>query len=370
MSIYRRIRPAFFRLDAERAHHLGIVGARLSAFARPLVRGIYSYQDTSLSQDLFGLHFRNPVGIAAGLDKNAELVKFWDAAGVGHMEVGSVTARASAGNPKPRAFRLKADEALINRMGLNNIGAKAVGARLAGRRKTQMTLGVNITKTHDPNILGSKGLDDFCLSFETLAESGDFVTLNVSCPNTAEGKTFEDPASMIALLDRVFEIRNSKGLSVPILVKLSPVEIQRAEAKDSLDELLKVLSEYPLAGLVMTNTSNSRDQLKTSSAELDRIGRGGLSGKPLCGTALEMTRYVFRNSRLDLPIIGVGGIHDGPSAWSRICAGASLLQIYTALVYEGPSLVKEINMYIASRLRSANLSSISEAVGNDSLGNA
>jgi len=250
-------------------------------------------------------------------------------------------------------------------MGLNNVGADAVSRVLSGSKELRLNLGVNITKTHDPEILGEAGLDDFCYSYSALANLGDFVTLNVSCPNTAEGKTFEDPEAINALLEKIFSIKNEHAIDKPLMVKLSPVDVDDDSARSALDELLSVVDRFPIDALVMTNTSNSRDGLKSDREKLNAIGRGGLSGKPLAEVALKMTRYVYRKTEGKQVIIGVGGIHDGPSAWERICAGASLLQLYTALVYEGPGLIKKINRYLADQIERSSFSSISDAVGSE-----
>ena len=365
MNLYRLIKPLLFKMDAERAHHLGLSAGKFGAkTVRPVLHSIYAYEHPALVQDLLGLRFDTPVGIAAGFDKNAEMIQFWDALGVGLLDIGSVTAKAAGGNPKPRAFRLPQDEALVNRMGLNNIGADAVAGILKDLTRPNLKVGVNITKTHDPNILGDAGLDDFCYSYKTLAHLGDFVTLNVSCPNTAEGKTFEDPQALNSLLERIFRIKEKHSIEQALLVKLSPVDVEDDTARSSLDELLGVLGRFPIDALVMTNTSNSRSGLKSGQDQLETIGKGGLSGKPLNETALKMTRYVYRATEGKQILVGVGGIHDGASAWERICAGASLLQLYTALVYQGPGLLKKINRYLVEQLEKASYSSIQEAVGS------
>ncbi len=202
--MYRLLRPLLFRLDAEDAHGWGVRAARLGRRAPGAVRGLFPRPDARLAQTAWGLRFASPVGLAAGFDKNAALVPFWADLGMGFAEVGSVSARPSQGNARPRAFRLPADGALVNRMGLNNDGAEAVAARLAARpRPPGFVLGVNVAKTHDPAILGDAGIDDFRQSVRLLAPHADYLALNVSCPNTAEGKTFETPEALDALLSAV-----------------------------------------------------------------------------------------------------------------------------------------------------------------------
>jgi len=319
LNYYQKIRSVLFKLDAEDAHHLALKAGKLGGgLGRPVVKSLYQFQSPFLEQEAFGLIFKNP--------------------------------------PE--------DRALINRMGLNNDGADEIASKLKSRKRNGFHLGVNITKTHDPNILGEKGLDDILYSYQKLVSVADFVTLNVSCPNTAEGKTLEDPQALKSLLGRIYKERENRGgYSPPLLVKLSPFQLKTDEAKSELSELLGVINSHGVDAIVLTNTSNSREGLKSSESVLNDIGKGGLSGEPLDRTALEMTRFVYQETSGEIPLIGVGGVHDGPSAWARICAGASLLQIYTALVYEGPSLVKRINKYLFQKLVEHDFKSIAEAVG-------
>ncbi|MEL6716919.1 MAG: dihydroorotate dehydrogenase 2, partial [Planctomycetota bacterium] len=235
----------------------------------------------------FGLDFENPIGVAAGLDKNAELVPLWTQIGCGFSEVGSVTARPSDGNPRPRAFRLPLDEALVNRMGLNNQGAARVAERIAalGPKRTR-PLAINVAKTHDPAILGDAALDDFAESTQALLPLADVLVLNVSCPNTAEGKTFEDPGALDALLERVMAVREGLGLGTPVLVKLSPPPAADFDP-GPVDELIDLSRSRGVAGFVATNTASDRAGLeRTPDREVDAIGRGGLSGAPLRARAL------------------------------------------------------------------------------------
>ncbi len=327
------------------------------------------FEDDRLEQTLFGdgrpgLRFRNPLGLAAGFDKNGVMVRFWEAAGLGFEEVGSITARPSAGNPKPRAFRLPLDRALVNRMGLNNDGADTVSDRVA-RRETHdgFVVGLNVAKTHDATILGDEAVEDFRLGVRAALPVADYVALNVSCPNTAEGKTFEEPAALDNLLGVVAREREAFP-HVPLLVKLSPHETGAAGA-GVVDELVAICRRHAVDGFIATNTAPDRHGLRTDDSTLARIGRGGLSGRPLAARADAMTRHLYRLTEGSMPIVGVGGIDSADEAYRRIRAGASLIQVYTGLVYEGAGLIRTINRGLVARLEADGLSSIADAVGLD-----
>jgi dihydroorotate dehydrogenase len=367
--MYSLLRPLLFRLDAEAAHDTARRAAKLAQASGPAaLRGLFRFEHDALRQRVLGLDLANPVGLAAGFDKNAELVPFWAALGFGFAEVGSVTARPSAGNPKPRAFRLPEDRALINRMGLNNEGADAVADRLRalGRDRAARTLplGVNLAKTHDPATLGDAATEDFLHSFRRLAPLADYVALNVSCPNTAEGKTFEEPAAFDALVAAVFAARADLGLAVPILVKLSPPHTASFDP-GPIDELVEIALCHGVAGFVATNTASNRKGLATSEARLSEIGPGGLSGRPLAARATALVRHLYGRTEGGVPIIGVGGIDSAEAAYRRIRAGASLVQLYTALVYEGPGLAGRINKGLARLLERDGFATVADAVGFD-----
>ncbi len=351
--MYKTLRPLLFKLDPERAHGLAFKAAKWTAPVRSLLsRGISS--DEVLSQKIAGLDFYGPLSIAAGLDKNAELLSTWKGSGCGFVEVGSVSARPCAGNERPRAFRLKKDEAIINRMGLNNHGVAAVSSRVAAS-SLGIPIGINIAKTHDPSITGEAGFEDMITSIKTAAAVASYITINISCPNTKEGKTFEDPSMLDDLLARVDQLR----LPLPVFVKLSPDPSQ-----DAVEKTVEVILRHKVDGIVAVNTSSQRKNI--SSVELAKeIGRGGLSGKPLTAIARERVADIYRLVGKSKPIIGVGGIHDVASAYAMVKAGASLLQIYTGLVYEGPGLFKRINKGLRAQLKKDGYKNISEAVGAD-----
>ncbi|GIV59549.1 MAG: dihydroorotate dehydrogenase 2 [Rhodothermaceae bacterium] len=326
---------------------------------------MFAFEHEALRQTLWGYDFANPVGLAAGFDKNARLVRFWQRLGFGFAEVGSVSARRSKGNPRPRAFRLPADEALINRMGLNNDGARRVARRLRRARRRGFPLGVNLAKTHDPTLTGEAAVEDFRTSFRLLAPLADYVALNISCPNTAEGKTFEDPNALDDLLHAVFAERAALALTVPVLVKLSPPLSERFVFDSLFDELLAVAGAHGVHGFIAANTAPDRDGLSTPAEHLNAIGPGGLSGAPLERRATRLVRYLFRKTGGACPIIGTGGVRSAETAYAKIRAGASLVQLYTGLVYEGPGLVRRIKEGLVALLERDGFTHVGEAVGVD-----
>lgn len=366
--MYSAFRSALFALGPETAHNVASLSARFAQSCTPfLLDSMFEYAHPALHQEILGKTFANPVGLAAGFDKNARMIPFFRKAGCGFVEVGSVSARKSKGNRKPRAFRLPADKALINRMGLNNVGAAAVQRRLAAQAgKIAFPVGVNLAKTHDPTIEGKAAVDDFCESFRLLAPFADYVALNISCPNTAEGKTFEDPNSLDELLTAIMKERAEMKRRVPVLVKFSPPHTDRFILDSLFDELLLVSLGHGVNGFIATNTASDRDGLASSATLIDRIGRGGLSGPPLKARATGLVRYLYRKTKGKVPIIGVGGISSADDAYERIKAGASLVQVYTGLVYQGPGLIKDIKQGLVRRMEEDGRSSLSQVVGIES----
>lgn len=347
------VRQLLFSFEAEKAHDITYRFAEIasdSAFLKSLAKAIYNYQSPKLSQQIWGLDFRNPVGLAAGFDKNGKIPGVMEALGMGYVEIGSITANSSTGNPKPRCFRLPQDEALINRMGLNNDGAKTIVKRLQNK-KLSVPLGINIAKTHDPDIMGEEAIKDYIFSFKEAKKVADYITINISCPNTTEGKTFEDPAVLNELLDEL-KLRDDASI-VPSLVKFSP-----DLSHDKLLELLEICENHRVHGYVVSNTSADRTGLATDSKKLKKIGKGGLSGPPLARKSTERISWISKAIKGQKPIIGVGGINSFEVALRMIQAGADLLQIYTGLVYEGPALVKKINRGLVNYMQEHGLESI------------
>ncbi len=355
--MYRWIRPLLFKLDAETAHRLAISSAKL---IQKMPRVAVSTRSTNLEQTLWGIRFSNPIGIAAGLDKNAECLEFWARIGCGFAEVGSVSADPAPGNQRPRVFRLPADRALINRMGLNNDGADAIVRRLPVRSTRSIPVGINIVKTHRKGLTGRTAIDDFCLCYQTVTPHADYVTLNISCPNTAEGKTFEEPTSLDELLTA---IKDTGAKQQPLLVKLSPPATTSVD-EGRYSELLSVVLSHSIDGIVAANTTTNRDHLKSDASLIQHIGHGGLSGRPVAARSTSLVRFIYRSTDGRLPIIGVGGIDSCDEALRKIRAGASLLQLYTGMVYEGPGLVNKIARRLALHLDREG-KKLDEIVGED-----
>jgi dihydroorotate dehydrogenase len=365
--VYSYVRPLLFRLDAERAHKIGTGVARVvQALSPDLVESMFEYGDAALGQSLWGLSFPNPVGLAAGFDKNATLVHFWEKLGFGFVEVGSVTAHPSSGNPRPRAFRLPEDQALINRMGLNNDGAERVAQRLRKlKARRTVPLGVNLAKTPSDQILGAAAVDDFRASFHRLAPLADYVTINISCPNTEDGKTFEEPDGLDALLSALFAERSGLGLDVPVLVKLAPPVSPSTVYDSQVEDVIAVAMTHGVQGFIASNTAPDRQHLTASQEDLDRIGRGGLSGAPLRKRSTQLVRYLYSRTGGEVPIIGVGGVASAEAAYAKLRSGASLVQLYTGLVYEGPGLIRDIKKGLVRLLERDGYSSVGQVVGVD-----
>lgn len=336
------VKPLLFLKDAESAHELAVKLSSITSQSNILqefTKLMYGFEDSSLEKEFWGLKFRNPVGLAAGFDKNGETPLAMQALGFGFIEVGSITAKPSFGNPKPRAFRLPEDSSLINRMGLNNEGAKKIVDRLSNL-KLKIPLGINIAKTNDATIHGDKAIEDYLTSYELANKVADYITINISCPNTGEGKTFEEPKALEALLSA---LDISKKDRKPSLVKFS-VDTE----KKTLAKLVEICERHSISGYIATNTSSKRESLRTSAEKLNEIGNGGLSGKAISKRSTKTVEWLAEILTGSKPIIGVGGIDDVASAKEKLEAGADLLQIYTGMVYKGPGLVQEIKQGLIS----------------------
>ena len=332
------IRPLLFLLSPETVHHL-VVALIKFFFAiplvRPLVRSCYSVRDAKLRREVFGLTFENPVGLAAGFDKNATFYRQFAAFGFAFVEVGTATPLGQPGNPKPRSFRLPADKALINRMGFNNHGARTIAERLS-RGKTSMIVGGNIGKnTITPN---EAAVEDYADAFLALYDHVDYFVVNVSCPNITDLSHLQDREQLAGILARLSSIRAGMVRKKPILVKISP-DLNL----DQIDDVLDLVEEFRMDGIVATNTTITRKGLKSDPDKVEKIGRGGLSGMPIRERSTEIIRYIAEKTGGSLPIIGVGGIMTADDAMEKIKAGATLVQIYTGFIYDGPGLVRKIN---------------------------
>ena len=347
--IYDLLRPLLFNLPAERAHHVGVTAlnaALATAPARDAARAMYGVRDPRLEVERFGIRFHNPVGLAAGFDKSAESFNALGALGFGHVEVGTVTALAQPGNPQPRLFRLPEDEALLNRMGFNNPGADAVAIRLA-RTRAEPVLGINIGKSKAAALEDATA--DYLRSFDLLEPFARYVAVNVSSPNTPGLRTLQDAGPLRELLralrTRGEERARARGATArPILLKIAP------DLTDSqLDDIIGIVQETGISGVIAANTTISRSGLQTPAGEVESLGQGGLSGQPLKQRSTEVIRYLHERSGGTFPIIGIGGIGSAEDALQKIQAGASLVQLYTGFVYEGPALIKEINQAIVKQ---------------------
>lgn len=335
------IKPFLFQKDAEWAHEKAVAIAEKtssSIFLKKMAAAIYGFESPNLKQELFGCTFPNPVGLAAGFDKNGTTPIAMQALGFGFVEVGSITAKSSSGNPKPRAFRLPEDQSLINRMGLNNEGADIIVKRLAGL-DLKIPLGVNIAKTNDATIHGDAALQDYLYTYKKAQAVADYITINISCPNTGEGKTFEDPS---ALRDLLSVLKPGEDNIKPSLVKLT-VDLDR----NTLENLVQICEDFSIAGYVATNTSSAREELKTNANTLIEIGNGGLSGRAIRRKSTQVVRWLREIAGPEKPIIGVGGIDQPDAAIEKFEAGANLIQLYTGLVYYGPSLIPDIKKKLA-----------------------
>lgn len=359
--MYRLLRPFLFSFDSESVHRFAMGALRIGlapSICRRLARWLFFRTAPELEQTIWGIDFPNPVGLAAGFDKNAECVNQLAALGFGHLEAGTVTGRPQEGNPRPRMFRLEEDEGLLNRMGFNNHGSARVAERLDGV-DIEPTLGVNIGKSKVVDL--EDAAEDYEKSFRRLFEYGDYFVVNVSSPNTPGLRDLQRYEPLRDLLAHLQELNatlaEERGADErPILVKLSP------DLSDSeLDAALQVVEDRDLDGVIATNTTTDREGLETPDHE--SLGDGGVSGRPLAERSRRFIRTVYRETDGDVPIIGVGGIFSAGDALRAISAGASLVQVWTGFVYEGPTLARRINEGLLQACRKHGWDSIAEARG-------
>jgi dihydroorotate dehydrogenase len=338
------IRPLFFLIDPEKVHHvvfswLGILG-KIPGL-KGITRMIFQYRHPSLRRELLGLTFENPVGLAAGFDKDAKLIDELSDFGFSFIEIGTLTPKGQPGNEKPRMFRLPKDKALINRMGFNNGGVADAIDRLR-KRKSNVIVGGNIGKNKvTPN---EKALDDYAYCFEVLYPFVDYFVINVSSPNTPGLRELQEKEPLRKLLGYVIQLSQRNAKYKPVLLKIAP-DLTISQ----LDDIVEILKETKTDGIIATNTTISREGLTTDASVVSAIGSGGLSGAPLLAKSTEVIRYLRGRLGRDYPIIAVGGIMRPEDALEKLDAGADLIQIYTGFVYEGPGFVKQINKAIAAR---------------------
>ena len=357
MSLYSALaRPILFALDAERAHDLTM--AALQSSVAPAILSLNAEgTDPRLEQRAFGLTFRNPIGLAAGLDKQGAAVPAWAALGFGFAEIGTVTPQPQSGNPKPRLFRLPSDKAIINRFGFNSEGAEAVGRNLSRTYPARCLVGINIGR--NKVTANENAVADYLRTVDVLHPFADYFVINVSSPNTAGLRALQAADSLQPLVQHVVDrVRSSTQREIPVLVKVSP-DMSEADLLASADAAVAGGAK----GIVATNTTTSRHGLATSSTTAKESG--GLSGAPLGEKADDVCRTLFRHFRGSIPIVGVGGLFTADDAYHRIRSGAAVVQLYTGLIYEGPGIVSRMAAGLAERLEKDGFSTVAEAVGID-----
>lgn len=341
------IKPILFRLNPETAHNFTFFSVKTLCkipFVKSLLKRIYTVNHPSLEREVFGMKFRNPIGLSAGLDKNASLYNELSLLGFGFIEVGTITPKSQLGNPKPRLFRVVKDRALINRMGFNNHGVENAKANLKRRdRGNSVIIGGNLGKnTLTPNEDAPK---DYLMLFRKLYDYVDYFVVNVSCPNIANLGKLQNKESLMEIISPLMEFRTGNQNYRPILLKISP-----DLSNEQIDDAVEVMKECNLDGIVAVNTTSTRANLTISAEDIENIGNGGLSGAPLTKRAIEVVRYVYEKSEGQYPIIGVGGIMTEDDAINMLDAGASLIQVYSGFIYNGPQFVKNICKRLIARV--------------------
>ncbi|MGB8705936.1 MAG: quinone-dependent dihydroorotate dehydrogenase [Gillisia sp.] len=335
------IRPLLFKFDPEKVHHFTfdfLKGIFKIPGAAKIARRMFEVKDSRLEREVFGIKFKNPVGLAAGFDKDAKLYKELSSFGFGFIEIGTLTPQPQPGNDKKRLFRLKEDKAIINRMGFNNEGVQAAVHRL--KKNKNVLIGGNIGKNKvTPN---TEAVNDYLICFDSLFEYVDYFVVNVSSPNTPNLRELQDKEPLKILLNALQKRNKEHTYSKPVLLKIAP------DLTDSqLLDIIEIVSETKIDGIIATNTTIGREGLSSEN----KTETGGLSGKPLKKRSTEVIRFLSEKSNKSFPIIGVGGIHSAEDALEKLEAGASLVQLYTGFIYEGPQLVKAINKAILKKSR-------------------
>jgi len=361
--LYKYIfKPVAFRFDPELVHNLVIslgVGLGKSKLTKRAVRGLFKYSSPMLEQTLASIHFSNPIGLAAGFDKDAQLIEILPEVGFGFAELGSVTGEFCAGNPKPRLWRLPKSKSLLVYYGLKNDGAETIAPRIKNQlasKQTKIPFGISVAKTNSPSTVSLVGgINDYTKAFGTFAEIGSFTTVNISCPNAFGGQPFTEPDMLEALLSRLEEIPTKK----PTFVKFSPdLDFKK------IDELLEVIGRHKIQGIICSNLTKNRNN--KNILEINLPQNGGLSGKVVEKLADELIAYVYKKTKGKYVVVGCGGVFSAEDAYKKIRLGASLVQLITGMIYEGPQVVGEINAGLVKLLLRDGFKNISEAVGVDS----
>ena len=343
------LRPFLFNLDPETAHDLAIKSLKFN----PLPSKVFEVEDEQMLKiELLGKNFPNPIGLAAGFDKSGEVYNSLLKFGFGFIEIGTVTPLKQFGNPKPRIFRLEDDSALINRLGFNNDGIEIIKNRIKSEKKKGV-VGINI----GPNKNTKDQKNDFCLGLKNFFDIADYITVNISSPNTEGLRDFHDRGKLEDLLLALNKIKNENKINIPLLLKISP------DIKDNhISEIADTAIKNDISGIILTNTTNSNKDKLISDFKKEE---GGLSGEPLQQISTNIIKKFYKQLNGKIPIIGVGGVNSGKSAYEKIIAGASLLQLYTGLVYKGPSIVKDIKKELIQILKAEGLDNIKDAIGKN-----
>ena len=347
--MYQVIRSILFRFDAEKVHYF-VVGLLKFIVKFPLsgwlFKATYHVKHPALEREFIGLKFPNPVGLAAGFDKNAKYFSELESCGFGFIEIGTVTPLAQPGNDLPRLFRLKKDQAILNRMGFNNDGVQEALKHLKSRKNHRLIIGGNIGKNKwTPN---EEAIKDYLICFDALFDEVDYFVVNVSSPNTPNLRALQEKEPLMDLLSNLQKRNESKSTQKPILLKIAP-----DLTNEQLNEIIEIVQVTKIAGLIATNTTISREGLETPASEVEALGAGGISGKPLTKRSTDVIRYIHEKSQGTIPMIAVGGIHSAADALEKIDAGATLVQLYTGFIYEGPSLIKKINQALIKKAQNA-----------------
>lgn len=350
-------KPVFFRIDPEDIHDfMESTGAFLGRFrlTRFFTKVCFGYSHPMLTQHILEMKFRNPIGLAAGFDKNARLTKIMPAVGFGFEEVGSITGEPCKGNPKPRLWRLPKSQSLVVHYGLKNDGCVAISKRLA-HEKFVFPVGTSIAKTNSPDTCETQqGIDDYVKAFKHFTHIGAYFTINISCPNAFGGQPFTDPEKLSKLLEAIDEISTDK----PIFLKFSPDLTQK-----NLDEILDIAVHHRVHGFICTNLTKNRESKKIHDAKVPE--KGGMSGKVVEDLANEMIEHIYKKTRGKYPIIGCGGVFTAEDAYKKIRLGASLIQMITGMIYQGPQAVSSINLRLVKLLKRDGFKNVAEAVGAD-----
>lgn len=349
------IRRIFFLMDAEKTHDFFIKTGKVlgsNFLTRGLTKFLFGYSNKTLQQEVLGIKFKNPIGLAAGFDKDAEIIEICPSTGFGYTEIGSITANSCKGNAKPRLWRLKKSQAIVVNYGLKNKGSKFLSNKLKNS-KFSLPVGISIAKTNCKETADVEtGIKDYVQTYKDFSEIGDYVTINISCPNAFGGEPFTDPRKLEKLLTQIDKLPKHK----PIFIKIAP-----DLAKETLDEIIKVVGEHQIDGFVCTNLSKDRTKVKLKEDQVP--GPGSISGKPMKNLSNQTISYLYKKTRGKYIIIGCGGIFTAQDAYEKILLGASLLQLITGMIYEGPQVISEINRGLVDLLKKDGYSNIKEAIG-------